>query len=289
MDWADWFGKGRSVEERANPVIRSILRPIETFFEVHYRKKANGTTVICSCLYEKAIQLGISPENILYLGNGADINQLASIPVNSAREKLGLPINIPIIGYVGTIFRKDANFLINAFERVLSLNPEAHLLIAGYCQFDFKSAISRPNNVIQTGFVDNQVLNTYLSSCDLFWLPLTDINANRCRFPYKLMTYMTIGRPIIATKVGDIPKFFKDREIGLLSEDIPDEFADKTIKLLKSPNEIYRMGNESRELVVTQFSWEKVTDQLDAFYELVLDKIGLHFNNNGLEKTKWNT
>lgn len=32
LDWADWFGRGGSVEERASPWQRAILRPVETFF-----------------------------------------------------------------------------------------------------------------------------------------------------------------------------------------------------------------------------------------------------------------
>ena len=32
MDWGDWFGCGGSVEERTNPFVRTVLRPVETFF-----------------------------------------------------------------------------------------------------------------------------------------------------------------------------------------------------------------------------------------------------------------
>ncbi len=40
-DWADLFGKGGSVEERANPIARAILRPpVESYNERVLRKKS---------------------------------------------------------------------------------------------------------------------------------------------------------------------------------------------------------------------------------------------------------
>jgi perosamine synthetase len=37
MDWCDWFGAGGSVEERPNPLIRTVLRPVETVFAERFR------------------------------------------------------------------------------------------------------------------------------------------------------------------------------------------------------------------------------------------------------------
>jgi glycosyltransferase involved in cell wall biosynthesis len=270
MDWADWFGKGGSVEERPNPIVRALLRPVETFFENHYRTRAVRTTVICSALYEKAIQLGVPDETILRLPNGADINSRELYPVAEARLAVGLPPNEPVIGYVGTIFPKDAQLMVDAFEIVLRHLPSARLVIAGYCRYDVRSGVSRPENVIQTGFLDNRTLNQYLSSCDLFWLPLRDSNANRGRFPYKLTDYMALNRPVVATTVGDIPEILNNEGIGLLSPDSAQPFAECTLQLLANPGQREEMGRKARKLAETRFSWKEISVELETLYQAAL-------------------
>ena len=248
LDWADWFGKGGSVEERNNPWIRAILRPVETFFEEHYRTQAQGTTVICSLLFQKALALGIPEEWIVCLRNGADLKNRQAIPIPVARSEVNLPLNVPVIGYVGSVFPNDAKFMINAFDLVTSRLPDTRLVIAGYCAYDIRSAVSKPENVIQTGFLDNQKLNMFLSACDLFWLPLCNSNANKGRFPYKLTDYMAIGRPIVATAVGDVTEIVSGAGIGFLSPDIPQVFANETLRMLETPDQMIGMGQRARLL-----------------------------------------
>ena len=39
MDWADLLGRGGSVEERPNRLVRAVLRPVETYFEDNFRTR----------------------------------------------------------------------------------------------------------------------------------------------------------------------------------------------------------------------------------------------------------
>jgi glycosyltransferase involved in cell wall biosynthesis len=272
MDWADWFGKGGSVEERPNPLVRGVLRPVETFFEEHFRTRAQGTTVICSLLYQKARALGIPEQQILCLRNGADLENRKAGPAGQARQAVGLPQDAPVIGYVGSIFPGDARLMAAAFNQVLLSFPDTRLVIAGYCPYDIRPAVSRPENVVQTGYVETSLLNQYLSACDLFWLPLKDSNANRGRFPYKLTDYMALGRPVIATAVGDIPEIVQGAQIGLTSPDQPGPFAECTLRLLRSPEQRAEMGQRARALAEAEYDWKKIAADLERFYQRVVEQ-----------------
>ena len=46
MDWADLFGRGGSVEERPNPLLRTILRPLRRSSRARFRTRADGSIVI---------------------------------------------------------------------------------------------------------------------------------------------------------------------------------------------------------------------------------------------------
>jgi glycosyltransferase involved in cell wall biosynthesis len=274
LDWADWFGRGGSVEERPNPLVRAALRPVETYFEEHYRTRAEGTTVICSLLREKALQLGVSAGSVLLLPNGADTDRFSQMEISTARKAMNIDPEARVIGYVGTIFKRDAALMAAAFDRVSEKFENLRLIIAGYCPFDLRPLVQRPESVIQTGYLDDRDLNATLAASDLFWLPLSDSNANRGRFPLKFTDYLASGRPIVATQVGDVAGIMAEERVGLTSTPEAEAFAQQTMRLLDDPGLRKELGLGARHLAETRFNWDTITERLLAFYRSLPDTLG---------------
>ncbi len=270
LDWCDWFGAGGSVEERPNPVARAVLRPAETFFEERFRTWADGTTVINTVLRERAIGLGVPPETILLLPDGSDVEGLQVLDRDDARRQLGLPLDRPIIGYVGAIFKGDAELMAHAFDLVRRAYPDAMLATIGYCNRNLSAMVGEPRAVIRTGFVSYEEMNRYLAACDLCWLPLGDTGANRGRWPLKLNDYMAVGRPVVATAVGDLTRVLQEHEIGLLTRDEPEDLAQAAIRLLEDPALRERLGQNARRVAEEVFDWGLLTAELLGLYERVL-------------------
>ncbi len=276
MDWCDWFGRGGSVEERPSRLVRSILRPVETFFEERFRTRADGTTVICSLLRDKAIALGVDPASILSFPNGSNTERLKPIPQAAARQQAGLQPQAFILGYLGRIFQRDAELMARAFDQVHAQISEARLLVAGDCPVDFRELVQDPSAVIQTGRLDDEQLNTYLASCDVFWLPMSDSNANRGRLPLKLTDYLAVGRPVVATAVGDVPEIFQEGSIGLLSPAEPEAFAAATLRLYQGEQLRQNMGRQARRLAEERFDWAILTSQLESYYHSLISQNWRH-------------
>jgi glycosyltransferase involved in cell wall biosynthesis len=270
IDWSDWFGKGGSVEERPNPVIRTVLRPVETYFEEHYRPEADGSTAICTTLLEKALALGANPNRLLLLPNGSDTERLIPIPQSEARLQTGLPQDAFIIGYVGSIFGRDAQLMAQAFDLVSARIPQARLLVAGRCRLDVSRLVRDPDKVIQTGALEEQALNPYLAASDIFWLPLSDTNANRGRFPLKLTDYLAVGRPVVASAVGDVTQVLQQDSVGLLSQAVPEPFAQQTLQLFQNPDLRVQMGQQARNLAETKYHWSHLSQTLETFYTRIV-------------------
>jgi glycosyltransferase involved in cell wall biosynthesis len=274
MDWADWFGRGGSVEERPNRLLRAALRPVETYFEEHFRTQAEGTTVICSLLKEKALQLGVPQDSVCLLPNGADTDRFTLLDISAARRVLNIDPEASVIGYVGTIFKRDAALMAAAFDRVAEHFKNLRLIIAGYCPFDLRPLVQKPEWVIQTGYLADKDLNASLAASDLFWLPLSDSNANRGRFPLKFTDYLAAGRPIVATQVGDVAGIMAQERVGLTSPPQAESFAQQTIHLLNDPGLRKELGLAARQLAETRFNWDTITEQLLAFYRSLPDALG---------------
>lgn len=265
-DWCDWFGAGGSVEERPSPLVRAVLRPVETLFEERPRTLAAGTTVICSALREKALALGVPAERILSLRDGADVEAIAPGDRAAARAELGLPA-APTIGYVGQIFPRDARLMADAFAAVRAARPDARLLLIGHVNQDVEAMLGGRDGVTRTGGVPYAALSAYLAACDICWLPLRDSGANRGRWPLKLNDYMAAGRATAATAVGDVAEVLARHPVGLLARDEPADLARAALALLADAPRRAAMERAARATAVGVFDWRLRAADLEHFYD----------------------
>lgn len=272
MDWSDWFGQGGSVEERPNTLLKTILRPVETFFEECYRTQVDGLTVICTTLQEKALALGVRPENMLFWLDGADTAGLQPLDQQQARQLCQLPADVPMIGYVGAIFYRDAQLMAAAFDAVQAQIPQAKLALIGYVNQPIEEMVKDPSAVLRTGYISFEQVNHYLSACDVCWLPYHNSAANRGRYPMKLNDYMAVARPTVATAVGDVTTMLETHPIGLLTEPHPAALAEKTAALLQNPTWQRELGEAGRGVAENVLSWDIQTDKLEQFYREIVGK-----------------
>ena len=85
------------------------------------------------------------------------------------------------------------------------------------------------------------------------------------------------GLPIIATRQGGIPEVVRDGFNGLLlrQKDDDAELAEKIIGLLGDAPLRQRLGQQGREWVRADFSWEKIARTLEEFYDEVMEQSGM--------------
>lgn len=269
-DWCDWFGRGGSVEERPNPILRAVLRPVETFFEEHFRSYAQGTTVINHILRQKALGLGLPADKILLLYNGVDVTAIQPQNQLAVRQKLGLPSDAPIVAYTGAIFQRDAELMAAAFDQLHTQNPAVRLLLIGYCNIAVEEMVREKTAVFRTGPVSAAQLADYLAAADLGWLPLLNSGANRGRLPMKLLDFMAAGKPLVVTDVGDQGRLVQEKQLGWVAPDEPTQLAQTVLEALTNTAVCQQIGQHARHIAETEFTWEVITDQLETFYQQVV-------------------
>lgn len=257
LDWCDWFGAGGSVEERPNKMLRFFFRPVETFYENHFRKIADHTTVICKKLYSRALDFGVKPEKLTLLPNGLNMPGWKLKNKIKARKFFKMDADEFVIGYVGSLFPKDAILMQNAFKIILETMPNARLLHLGRSKY-----LSEPlnENIMITGNIDIEILQLGLAACDICWLPLSDRPANWGRFPLKFSNYISAGKAVLSTNVGDIPNYIAQFKIGEVCEPNPEALAESIINLKLNPLTLkYYSENALRLSKNKKYSWEALS------------------------------
>lgn len=269
MDWADWWGRGGAISERGDWLSRRGFAPVETFFEESFRTKVDGTTVISDALRARAAGLGVPAERTIRLVNGADIDRIVPVGRSRARSRLAIDPGVrPVIGHLG-VLRSDAPLLFDAFARVLRRCPTAVLMLIG----DRERSVADPDigaGIIRTGYVRDEDLPLYLGACDVLVLAQRDVLTNRARWPGKLGDYLSAGRPVIATEVGDLAGTVGVDDGTILVPARPDSLADGIERVVEQPDLADRLGRAARRSAEGKLSWARLTDELELLYRRML-------------------
>jgi glycosyltransferase involved in cell wall biosynthesis len=166
---------------------------------------------------------GVNPVKIEVIGSAVDLEKFKP-PRDRAkfRREIGVGDNTPLIGNVGMI-RPDKGqlVLVEAAPLVLQKRPDVRFVIVGQGTGILKRGINVRNAIDQAGLADKIIMAGYrwdtpnvYAACDMIVIASLRTEAS----PIVLREAFASGRPVIATKVGDIPEILRDRENGLLIE-----------------------------------------------------------------------
>lgn len=268
-DWIDWIaGDGLMTTNRPG-WYRRLFGWIEEYYEEAFRAKAVGLTAISHALVQRAIQLGVKPENILYITTGTSPDFFQMISKEDARRKVGLDLNGPIIGFTSSDTYLDMEIIFAALAILIKQFPDIKLMITGQLKpviLQLAQKYKVEKNLILTGFLPYEELPCHLACADLFVLPFPDTVYNRGRWPNKICDYISLGRPTVSNPFGDIQPLFKSPSIGLLAEYDPDDFSAKIKYLLDNPDLASQLGENARKVAIHEFNNSILMEQLESFY-----------------------
>jgi glycosyltransferase involved in cell wall biosynthesis len=63
---------------------------------------------------------------------------------------------------------------------------------------------------------------------------------------------------------------FEEHRVGILTKDEPHEFAEGCVRLLEDESLRGQMAENSRMLAEGDLSWDRIIDQLEAFYHSLI-------------------
>ncbi len=264
-DWADWWGGPggiNDVPKRRIPAVGAF----EQWWEERSKRWADGVVTISTVLRQRAIDLGIAPDRVLYLPTGAAIDRIQPVPLSDARQQLDIPPERRIVGFIG-MGQGDLEIVMNAIRPL----PHVWLMVIGHKNPAVLAQAERlgvADRLWQTDFVPDAQVSLYLGCADMMCLPLSDRAANRGRLPNKLLDYLAAGRPVVASPVGDIRTILEEHPVGLLAADT--EFGQAIQYLLTHNAEAATMANHARRVAEEVFAWPGLIDRLIDFYTRVL-------------------
>lgn len=272
IDWADWWGRGGTQAERGDSVAKALYGPIETFFEEAFRARADGTTVASRALRERVVALGVSEDSVQALPGGCDTDSVRPIDRGEARAQLGIPSSEWVVGYLGALPIREADLLARTLVITRASIPRLRFLAIGVSIAGSNVPLSAMLRdiwgewITHTGRIPFETVGLYLSACDAVILPMRRNISNAARWPSKINDYLSAGRAIVATPVGEVEQLLR-LGVGVTADDNPQALAAALDFLHTHPDEGQRLGRQGRLLAEGELNWRRVTQRLAAFYD----------------------
>jgi glycosyltransferase involved in cell wall biosynthesis len=266
----EWLSGKRGTKARLsysleNAIAKLISRPIKIFHEVTLREAE--ALVFDS---KKALRLYGSLYPDLLRGKVLEV-----IPpgVETETFKYVPPVKkgyfeIMTAGYL--LRRKGVQYLIETMPLILEEFKNIKLRIVGDGPFKHElvrlvKRLSLDGKVSFEGLVPRSALVSYYANCDIYVQPSLSET-----FPSTIREVMSVGRPVIATKVGFVEEHIIDGVNGFLApKGDSEEMVNKILLLISDEDLRLKISAKAREYAESNFDWERIIAMWYSVYQKV--------------------
>jgi len=226
-------------------------------------------------------EMKINEGRVHYAPFPVDVNRFRIREKVNLREKYDLPLDNPIIVYVGALYPDRGVFvLLRAFRELLRDKPDALLFIchsklagdeARWSPYFYKIAKSK-------GFHDRVILKGPSPHIEEIY-SLSDVVALPFTHPYwitdpplVLLEAMASGVPVVTTPVGAMSEIGRHGEDLIFSQPGDSKSLKKALHwALEEKDEAERVGLNAREIIKGKFSMDVVGRRLNSIYQKIVE------------------
>jgi hypothetical protein len=256
--------------------LRNIDSLMWRFKMRYYLRGIDGLVATCKERRQKSLGLGVPSGNCLFIPNGVDPDKFEKISKDKARDIIGVEKDAFLLLYTGRFAPiKGVSYLAQAIKLVAEKIPDLVCVMCGNMDGDRESEKIREfirdneleKHIRLEGFIKNNLLGPYLSACDSLVLPsLMEATS------ISMLEAMTVGRPVIGSRVGGIAETVIEKETGILVRPADSE------DLARGIMDFWEMDN--RELMgvnakkhIEEFTWRNIALKTAEFYRgLIVSK-----------------
>ena len=241
---------------------------------LHRHTLARAARVIAvSSAVAKELQRVVNERQIALIPNGIEVDRFERARAGFDRalflRGMGLPDDCLLVGSVGelrTLKRHDD--FIRAAARIVSRFPETHFVLAGVdTTGDVRKQLE--NLVVELGLKDCfhflgwvDEAEGLLCAMDVF------VSASETEsFGLAMVEAMAAGTPVVATRTEGAQEVVEDQKTGLIVP-IGDvgRIAEAVVALLANTDKRRAMGAHAHEAAKTQFSLNRMVDEIEKIY-----------------------
>jgi len=184
----------------------------------------------------------------------------------------------PTICYLGNLeFRRDPGLIFRVIEEVARRVPESRFLVVGRLTDSIRRLLVGPIFSQRLQFIpfvpyDEVPALLRAARAGIYPIPVDDpYGVHRTCSPLKVVEYMSVGLPVVASRVHDAENALRQSGGGVCVESEPGAFAEAVERYLNDPELARREGARGRAWVETHRLFDVLAREVEAAYRRLLE------------------
>lgn len=269
-DWDDWE---QAIFEKDNK------NPIGSWIyfqqmEKHLLKVVDTVSVASGGLEQLCRKLKFPSERTFFIPVGGDMEVFSPL-VNGAEVRKKHNFNRNLVLYQGQLSGSNYVYLyLQAAKHLLEKRQDVDFVVVGGGDrleqaVKLADELGISENVTFTDKVPHRMVPKYIAAADVVVATFENNSQVLCKSPLKVIEYMSSGKPIVASNVGEVPRMVGD--CGMLVEpESSMEIAEKIDLLLDDENLRTTLGKKARQRAEKMYSWKNSAKTLVSSYHHAL-------------------
>ena len=225
-------------------LITNLIQRIVKSIYGKYIIKSADKIIVCN----EQVKIWLDePNKTFFLHNAVDTNLFKPATKKekiTLRKKYNLPLNKPIILFVGRLVEKKG------FDKLFEARDKDYLLVfAG--EGNIPDYMKKDKNILFLGGMSQEKLSEIYKASDIFCLP--SVNEG---FPLTILEAMSSGLPIITSNNPGYEHYLNKEKVLLIKPEV--NIIKSSIKdLIQNKKKINKMKEYSRTEAIKKFNWNK--------------------------------
>ena len=238
-------------------------------------RHADVVTVASRALQTIAWSMGISPDRVRYLPNGARDQTPAVAEPETLVHQEERP---PTILLYTRFFEFDVQRVVSLLQQVRCQIETAHLLVVGKGFYGEEerlraaaAAAGLTDAIEYAGWVEEDQLPAYFCRADCAIYPFDDTLINRTKCAVKLIDLLAAGVPVVAEAVGQNQVYIEHGRSGLLAPPGNEgDMAAAVVDLLQQPELRRTLAAGARQRIADHFTWDTLSGEFEQLCHSLL-------------------
>ncbi|MCC6850535.1 MAG: glycosyltransferase family 4 protein [Deltaproteobacteria bacterium] len=249
---------------------RRLARALGAVADREVPRRADRCIAICRELVGFLRARGVEEDAIALIAPGSSPEEFPACSLAdlaAIRERFGFGER-PVLLYTGNVDGyQNLDLLLASIGLVRRSVGDALLVLATHvAPRDLPARLRRlPDGVRLVSADDFATVRDLIRVADLALCPRREWSG----FPMKLLNYMAAAKAVVVS--AGSAKAVRDGVNGVVVDvDGPDAYAAAVVGLLADPRRRRALGAAARRTVEDEYGWERVIDQVEATYDVVL-------------------
>ena len=137
--------------------------------------------------------------------------------------------------------------------------------------FEYVKKLGIERNFVYLGFIPHSKIAEAIASADVAVHILRDTIYFRSSSPMVVPEYMAMGKPVIASDVGELSVMLKDDAGILVKDQTPRAFSEAIVRLLNDSKTRRKVGMAALERASRMYSYRVLARRVEEAYQKALE------------------